>query len=298
MDLNKINPYVRYASYSILQPNYIIAERSILDYELVYIEAGNLRLIYDGTAYTCIPGDIILLHPGIEHSFTVSDAGLSQPHIHFDLIYDELSLNKPISFKSRSVMTSNELHMIAHDDLSLLGASPILHLSEKEKFLQIFFSLIDQFQSGNKQSAISIRVKMLQLIEMILAIEPSYLSAQTNPTNDFELEIIKQYIDANHYSLLNLEMLETHFHYNRFSISHQFKMRYGEPVMKYYNRKRMETAHEMLKTEPVTEVASALSFSSIYSFSRAFKNVYGYSPSEVKQRDNVFQDEKGKKIII
>ena len=40
---------------------------------------------------------------------------------------------------------------------------------------------------------------------------------------------------------------------------------------------------ELLRTKSVTEVAYTLGYSSIYSFSRAYKNKFGYSPREAKK---------------
>ena len=53
------------------------------------------------------------------------------------------------------------------------------------------------------------------------------------------------------------------------------------PIIKYYNAKRLEYAKEMLREgAAVTRVANELNFSSIYSFSRFFKNAAGSSPTE------------------
>ena len=297
MNINKINPYIRHASYSVLSANRIITTRSILDYELVCIDEGRLLLIYDGAEYICSPGDIVLLHPGVEHSFIVLDADLSQPHIHFDLVYDELSENRPISFKSRAQMTANELHMIVPDELSTGAHNPLLNLSDKAGFTELFFSLIDEYQSNGKQSTFSVRIKMIQLIERIMVeLVPERMCQPASRSADFELEMIKHYIDANHHSIIDLPMLETQFHYSRSFIAHRFKACYGVSIMKYYSQKRMETAYEMLKTHSVTAVAEALSFSSIYAFSRAFKHAYGFPPGDVKKQNNI-REENGKRRI-
>lgn len=286
MNINKINPYIRHASYSILKANRIITTRSILDYELVYIDAGKLLLIYDGVEYRTAPDTFILLHPGVEHSFIVLDEDLSQPHIHFDLAYDEFSEAKPISFKSRTKMTANELHMMAPDELVGRASAPILQIADQAGFKQIFFALIDEYQVNGRQSSLSVRIKMMQLLDIIVSeLFSGCIQAPANRVMNFEIEMIKHYIDANHRFAIDLSMLETQFHYSRSFIAHRFKAYYGIPIVKYYHTKRMETAYEMLKTESVTVVAEALAFSSIYAFSRAFKGVYGFSPSEVKKRE-------------
>jgi len=296
MNIHQINPYIRHANYSVMKPNHRITTRSILDYELICIQAGQLRLIYDSIEYLCTAGDIVLLHPGVEHSFFVLDDEFSQPHIHFDLVYDEFSENRPISFKSRETMTVNELHMIAEDLLTEIGPSPILPIAQPEEFRAIFFSLLDDYLSSGRQSTFSVRKKMFSLLESILSLCPDYLRSSSDRALDVGFEMIKHYIDTNHHADIDMATLETQFHYSNSLITHRFKERYGVSTIKYYNQKRMETAYEMLKHQSVTHVAEALAFSSIYTFSRAFKNVYGFPPGEVKSRNKVF-DENGKKCI-
>ena len=51
-------------------------------------------------------------------------------------------------------------------------------------------------------------------------------------------------------------------------------------IIAYKNERRLGAARLLLKEESVTEVARRLGYSSIYVFSRAFKNRFGVSPSE------------------
>ena len=46
----------------------------------------------------------------------------------------------------------------------------------------------------------------------------------------------------------------------------------------------MEFSAKLLENENVTNVVEKLHFSSIYSFSRAFKNHFGVSPTEYKSK--------------
>ncbi len=64
----------------------------------------------------------------------------------------------------------------------------------------------------------------------------------------------------------------------------QFREAYGISIMRYCAERRMARATELLKTESVTRVSEALSFSSINAFSRAFKTACGISPADFKRR--------------
>ena len=99
MHLSAINPYVRVALRSVLQSDIVIKQRVIYDYELIYLELGDMTFVYDGVAYACSAGDVLLICPGVPHSFHVADAPLSQPHLHFDMTERVNSERIPISYK-------------------------------------------------------------------------------------------------------------------------------------------------------------------------------------------------------
>jgi len=64
-----------------------------------------------------------------------------------------------------------------------------------------------------------------------------------------------------------------------------FKYRYGAPIGQYRLRMRMAHAKYLLTTGlPVKEVSVQLQYSSLSSFTNAFRNYYGQSPSEWKSR--------------
>ena len=93
---------------------------------------------------------------------------------------------------------------------------------------------------------------------------------------------LKAYIDAGQGLQYNLDDFETQFFYSKFYLERQFKQLFGTSVMSYQHKKRMEYAKELLTIHTVTHTAKEIGYSSIYSFSRAFKTHFGMSPSEYK----------------
>ena len=68
-----------------------------------------------------------------------------------------------------------------------------------------------------------------------------------------------------------------------------YKILKVDPYLKEFEKDinlRMETykskRKELLKNNSVSKVCEMLGFSSIYAFSRAYKNFYGYSPKNTK----------------
>ena len=108
MNISSINPHIRLARTSQLPAGYQIMRRVIYDYEVIYLEKGELTFVYDGESYFCQAGDFIFIRPGIPHSFQLDHGEISQPHIHFDITHSPKSEKIPISFKDFNVMTETE----------------------------------------------------------------------------------------------------------------------------------------------------------------------------------------------
>ena len=96
-------------------------------------------------------------------------------------------------------------------------------------------------------------------------------------------EQVKDYLDAGQGLTSSLEDIANQFNYSKCHLEHRFKDRYGVSLIAYRNNKRMESAKSMLVTHSVSDVSNKLGFSSIYVFSRAFKNHFGISPSDYKK---------------
>ncbi len=90
---------------------------------------------------------------------------------------------------------------------------------------------------------------------------------------------LKDYIDAGQGMTHTLDDLAKQFSYSKYYLERQFKKEYGVSLMAYRNQKRMELAQQLLKSRSVSAVADTLGFTSIYVFSRAFKQFFGVSPS-------------------
>lgn len=283
MNFAELNPYIRVAMHSELPAPFYIQRRVIFDYELVYIEDGEMILTYNDTDYPCRHGDILLLCPGIPHTFNVASKTLVQPHIHFDVKYDPQSEHVYISYKDYTEMDPAERAMIRENIFPNLSTCPFLRISDREAFLQLFFEIIDSSVSRNK--ALTRKAKMLMLLEAILAENDPQPGNQSERSNHIATHI-RVFIRANYRQNITLDMLEQHFGYSKYYIEKVFKKAYGISVIHYRNRKRMEASLEMLQKYSVSETAYLLGYSSIYTFSSAFRATYGISPTKYIHRDN------------
>lgn len=277
MNIFDINPYIRLSMHSTILAPTRINTRVLLDYELIYIEEGEFVLTYNHQDFKCKRGDFLLICPGVSHSFHVFTTNLVQPHIHFDLKYDLYSEHVFICYKDAGDLTPREQAMMRENIYPHRKTSPFIKVEDAPAFLKVFYSIIDT-DTSRPLLLLKQKGEMIRLLQMIFEANPP--KSLTSFSDNIEITLlIKNFIDANYDQNIQLSSLEHQFGYSRFYIEKLFKSKYGTSIISYRNAKRLETAVQLLKTHSVTETAQILGFSSIYTFSRAFRAVYGESPS-------------------
>ena len=280
MNLNDLSPFVRYAARSYLHAPFKIGRRIIFDYEIIYVDSGLFCLTVEDKEYICKKGDVIFLRPGQPHCLqSIENCSISQPHIHFDMNYDAFSESVYISYKDLPDFTEEEKTWIRRDLFADTSIGPLLKITDMDAFRNLLYEIISDFFCKAELYQIDLKQKMLRLLQMVIR-DNTVTYEEADP--DLEIPaIVKQFIDYNYKNIISLDTLEKQFHYSKYSLSRSFASYTGMPIIKYYNAKRLEYAKEMLREgAAVTPVANELNFSSIYSFSRFFKNAAGCSPTE------------------
>lgn len=147
MNLYEFSPYVRVAMQSILSPSSYIHTRIIYDYELIILSEGEWELFCDGKTYICKKDDIIFLRPNIPHSIKVPpDKTVSQPHIHFDMIYTNKSPITPVSFQNMCDMNDYERSLIQEDIFKNFNIPYVFQSKRLDEFRSALFSIIAETQ--------------------------------------------------------------------------------------------------------------------------------------------------------
>lgn len=277
LDLSMVNPYIRVAMHSVIPAHCEIKQRIIFDYELIYIADGEFTFTYDNISYPCRSGQFIFIRPGIPHSFGGIAKDLTQPHIHFDITYTGNSRNVPVCFKDRDALTPQEKNLIREDVFSPYPKTPFVIFKDKGQAISLFYEIINQADTA----PLSRKAKLIELLEILIYDNFTDVFRSENPTYPIEKQV-KDYIDAGQGLHLSLDRLSKHFNYSKCHLDHCFGDRYGLGIIAYRNQKRMQMAKEMLQYASVTAVAEELGFSSIFVFSRAYKNHFGVSPKKIR----------------
>lgn len=207
----------------------------------------------------------------------------------------------------RSVLFLDDtVHYVFQVDLSLLACGNEV---VSEKYLNYFIVPSRQFQNfimGDKQisflfdrvieeyshwefgSDLIIKSLFLHIIGLILRRyflgDPS--SILTDTSADYTRQIL-QYI-AYHYSTCNnLEEVAGQLGISKTYLCHVFKKHTGCSIMSYINRFRCYKAMSLIADGMlISQAASQVGFEDYNYFSRLFKKVIGFSPSQVSKNQN------------
>jgi len=283
MNYDLISPYVRRAMHSVFKYPHKLKKRIILDYELIFIESGCCRITVDNTPYECHKNDIIFIRPGVEHIIeTVDEKDFSQPHVHFDIKYDEYSEKRYVSFNDLNHLPESDKCLLSEDIVDI-DVPTVIKLKNPEYFKAQLFEIIETYNESSNTARLRIKILMTQLLLIIF--EYYDKSHAKKPDKNAEMAMIKAYIEANCSQKITLDSLASQFFMSKFNIEINFKKLFGISVIKYYNQCRLRTAEKMIiKGKSVGDISQKLNFDNIYSFSRFFKNATNLSPSEYKKK--------------
>ena len=287
-ELQRISPYIRTAMDSTIRVDCTVHPRVIFDYELVYFTGGRGKIVIEGRAYPIGNHEVFLLKPNVEHAiYPAKNAFLHQPHIHFDLKYQEDSPATGISFKRKERMTKEELAHFRPDLLS----SPPYQLPEKlfvhnlMQFEALFFDVIEEYQMKHSFYEISLKAKLLQLL-VFLWKEQEQHTLPYSPSVQNELERVRDYIRCSAQHKLTLDSLAKEFNLSKFYLSKMFKARYHVSPIRYHRTVQMEKIREeiLCTNTSLTHIAKKYGYENVNVFSRAFHSFEGVSPSSLRKR--------------
>lgn len=123
------------------------------------------------------------------------------------------------------------------------------------------------------------------LISQVLGQLFEELKIQKKPdTHEDKMAEIRYFIDMNIGKNLKVSEIAETFGYHPNYLSRSFAAQYGLSPKQYITQRKLQKAEKMIKGSPdsISFIALSLGFPDECSFSRAYKNYYGYSPSALR----------------
>ncbi len=228
---------------------------------LLYTETGSGAFAMHGSSHALQTGSLLYLNC-LDSSFSLSPAQLPWRFICFSLegglfnVYESL-----VPFKSFTIVGLDDYAPILRDLKKLLAGSHSGALANKLSDA----SLLTSIMSGLFTAAYDLKTDMEKC--------PPYLSE------------LKRLLDNSFMEPFRLDDLEKRYHMSKYRICHDFSTAFGTPPLRYLNKKRLETAANLLFTtdKKVHEIALAVGYENTNHFINLFKKEYGATPQAYRE---------------
>jgi AraC-like DNA-binding protein/mannose-6-phosphate isomerase-like protein (cupin superfamily) len=252
------------------EAEHVIALHAHLNwYELTVVTGGKGSVITNGVSVDVSKGDIYLSFPSEFHEIRSSS-------------------DDPLKFCFFAFWSEREdiRHELEEISQRCMLADYRIFRDERVNFL--VGNVISELTSEQIYSEEQVRAMMEQItyytIRGFMSLEGVRREKSVSKPEEFCYRIMN-YIDTHIYTISSLADVVEEMHYNYSYISDLFKKTTGETLSAYYRRRRLDAAKLLLLEGKlsVTQISELLNFSSIYTFSRSYKDYFGVSPNESRK---------------
>lgn len=240
-------------------------------YEVSFIESGKALFIINGEEFHVKKSDLILTRIGDSH-YIRSSADDPVRYFYFALNFNEESPDYPKFAEIRQYFDTTE-NRVTTDTLDIYS---------------VFYKIFSEMKISDAFFLEMIEANLTQLLVMsyrnLLKTNTSRYCPQVNVrVEDSLVYDVINLIDSGSYNIKNLGNIGKEVGYSYPYLSQIFSKKVGKSIMEYCQQRLFEKAVMMLEDNvSITNIAEKLGYKSIHSFSRAFSNYYGVSPSKYK----------------
>lgn len=233
-------------------------------YEITVCTKGEGVVFANGVSTLVKSGDIYISYPGDLHMIVSSDE--------FPLDYDYFAFR--INGEYATILNR----------LSCEHGDPSERVVHDERISYLLGNVIVEHSFPEEYSEKIIENALIQMIVYLIR-SLGNRPVKSVATSDSEVLCyrIMSYIDSHVYSMRNLMEIADAVSYNYSYVSALFKRVTGGTIFDYYQNKKLETARLLIseRKKKIGEIAEMLGYSSVFAFSKAFKNKYGVSPKSL-----------------
>ena len=220
------------------------------DHGIAFGVSGEVEFVHNGNKYVCGENDVILIPGNSVYRYTAPH-GAKIAIINFDL-------SKDSEFSEFQTVSINNLESFLADHAVLCKIYSSANLTRNSEYLSVFYKMITR------------------LINTIGMNQGKYSTWH-----------ITEYIASNISSPdLSVPQIAQAAGFSEVHFRKLFKNCYGISPRQYVQNLRIETAKKLLESgnESISNISSECGFSTIFYFSKLFKDKTGYSPYEYRER--------------
>lgn len=235
------------------------------DYQLLYINSGKLHLYEEGEEKVITKGNMLLFRPGISQ------------------IYSMHSEEKPetfwVHFTGRDVDALLDYYGMPKDKLVFFtGTSP--------DYPWLFRQMIQELQLCRVNYDDLLNINLQHVFLMISRFLKEGTGLDSDTLN--EVERATHYFNENYNKSISIKDYAAERHMSDCWFNRIFKKITKVTPMQYIISLRITSAINLLEStnQSIKQIASTVGYDDQYYFSKLFKKITGYSPSEYRKRDS------------
>ena len=231
-------------------------------FQLMYCKGGRGKIVVGGNRFSAERGHIYLASPTVVHAIR-QESGMRLGEIKF-------TIERKVLYDAVAKLPSD---IDVDGDLLLAAAMG-----------EVLREGLSEMPYGYEMACSSLLLLLFRLLRqygIVLAKDTEKFYAISDYRKEIDLLTVSEYIEMHLGERITLEALAERVHFSPSYLSARFKEKWGMPLIRYVNCRRIERAKELLVTSEHTldEIASAIGFCSIHYFSRFFKQKVGISPN-------------------
>lgn len=249
-------------------PRYEMPFHWHVEYEMIIVKKGRLKLILDGKSFYVNEGESAFISGGVVHG------GIPEECEYYCIVFDLASLFKDVALCSKSVA-------IFLTNADCFTGVYVAERKQSAIMREILYSMQNR-DNGYDLNVIGLLWKLLGAFVSEPVISEG---EQINKSQRQKLKDVLSYIRKNIDKNITLEELAQVSGMSPRYFCRVFKSMTGRTPIEYVNYYRIETASQMLITtgESVTDIALNCGFNDMSYFSKMFKKLKGISPSKFRQ---------------
>ncbi|SFT19966.1 AraC family transcriptional regulator [Paenibacillus sp. BC26] len=238
-------------------------ERRVLgmdSYTLVWVRFGQTSYTYSGQTISCRKNELLLIPAGVPAA-ELHGAGSIRESV-------------TVRFSPADISAMQLLPILAR-------RTPLRWMTHMpELLLEKLLYIVEQWSARDRY--FSVMCSAL-LTELIVTISREYDEGEKAPSSIQHIERMKRYVEDNYRGKITKLELGTCINVSPNYAASLFRKVTGLTISEYVHRRRMKTAHYMLRHSQLTaqDISEHLGYSDPSYFNRIFKRIIGKLPSDL-----------------